>query len=259
MKTNHFRQLSLIIFLAMFSSFSLSAQMGKLPIAEGPYKPTDESLKQYQYPEWFRDAKFGIWSHWGPQAVPRQGDWYAKRMYQETDPAYKYHIANYGHPSEFGYKDIIPLWKAEKWDPDKLMELYKKAGAKYFVSMGTHHDNFFLWDSKIHKWNSVNMGPKKDVVGLWQQAAKKQGMKFGVSEHLGASYTWFQTAHQSDKTGPKAGVPYDGANPAFWDLYHAKAQPDDKGWLTNNLVFQIEWFSSIKELIDNLSSRSALF
>jgi len=250
MKTNHFRQLSLIIFLAMFSSFSLFAQMGKLPIAEGPYKPTDESLKQYQYPEWFRDAKFGIWSHWGPQAVPRQGDWYAKRMYQETDPAYKYHIANYGHPSEFGFKDIIPLWKAERWDPDKLMELYKKAGAKYFFSMGTHHDNFFLWDSKIHTWNSVNMGPKKDVVALWQQAAKKQGMKFGVSEHLGASYTWFQNAQQSDKTGPKAGVPYDGANPAFWDLYHAKAQPDDRGWLTNNLVFQIEWFSSIKELID---------
>jgi alpha-L-fucosidase len=117
--------------------------------------------------------------------------------------------------------------------------------------MGTHHDNFFLWDSKIHNWNSVKMGPEKDVVALWQQAAKKQGMKFGVSEHLGASYTWFQSAHGSDKAGPKAGVPYDGANPAFYDLYHAKAQPDDKGWLTNNLVFQIEWFSSIKELIDN--------
>jgi alpha-L-fucosidase len=230
---------------------TISAQMGKLPIADGPYKPTDESLKQYKYPEWFRDAKFGIWAHWGPQAVPRQGDWYAKRMYQENDPAYKFHVANYGHPSEFGYKDIIPLWKAQKWDPDKLMELYKKAGAKYFFSMGTHHDNFFLWDSKIHNWNSVKMGPNKDVVALWQQAAKKQGMKFGVSEHLGASYTWFQSAHASDKTGPKAGVPYDGANPAYWDLYHAKAEADDKGWLTTNLVFQIEWFNSIKELIDN--------
>jgi alpha-L-fucosidase len=171
-------------------------------------------------------------------------------MYQENDPAYKYHLANYGHPSEFGYKDIIPLWKAEKWDPDKLMELYKKAGAKYFFSMGTHHDNFFLWDSKIHNWNSVDMGPKKDVVLLWQQAAKKQGMKFGVSEHLGASYTWFQSAHLSDKAGPKAGVPYDGANPAYADLYHAKAEADDKGWLTNNLVFQVEWFNSIKELVD---------
>ncbi len=250
MKTNIFKQLNLITVLVMFVTLPLLSQQGKLPIAEGPYKPTDESLKQYQYPEWFRDAKFGIWSHWGPQAVPRQGDWYAKRMYNETDQAYKYHLANYGHPSEFGFKDIIPLWKAEKWDPDKLMELYKKAGAKYFFSMGTHHDNFFLWDSKIHKWNAVNMGPKKDVVRLWQQAAKKQGMKFGVSEHLGASYTWYQSAHGSDKTGPKAGVPYDGANPVFWDLYHAQAQPDDKGWLTNNLIFQVDWFSKIKELID---------
>jgi alpha-L-fucosidase len=251
MKTNFFKQIIMCSFFIMVLTMTVSAQQGKLPIADGPYKPTDESLMQYKYPDWFRDAKLGFWAHWGPQAVPRQGDWYAKRMYLESDPAYKYHVANYGHPSVFGYKDIIPLWKAEKWDPDKLMELYKKSGARYFVSMGTHHDNFFLWDSKIHKWNSVNMGPKKDVVALWQQAAKKQGMKFGVSEHLGASYTWFQSAHGSDKQGPKAGVPYDGADPKYSDLYHAKAQPDDKQWLTNNLVFQIEWFSSIKELIDN--------
>jgi alpha-L-fucosidase len=250
MKKIFLQQTILGSFLIMVFSMTISAQVGKLPIADGPYKPTDESLKQNKYPEWFRDAKLGFWSHWGPQAVPRQGDWYAKRMYQETDAAYKYHIANYGHPSEFGFKDIIPLWKAEKWDPDKLMELYKKAGAKYFFSMGTHHDNFFLWDSKIHNWNSVKMGPKKDVVALWQQAAKKQGMKFGVSEHLGASFTWYQSAHGSDKTGAKTGVPYDGANPEYWDLYHAKAQSDDKGWLTNNLVFQVEWFQSIKELID---------
>jgi len=250
MKKVIYKLIILCGFLSLAMSMTISAQMGKLPIAEGPYKPTDESLKQYQYPEWFRDAKFGIWSHWGPQAVPRQGDWYAKRMYQEDNAAYKYHIANYGHPSEFGYKDIIPLWKAEKWDPDKLMELYKKAGAKYFFSMGTHHDNFFLWDSRIHDWNSVDMGPKKDVVLLWQQAAKKQGMKFGVSEHLGASYTWFQNAHMADKAGPKAGIPYDGANPSYASLYHAKAEADDKAWLTNNLLFQVEWFNSIKELID---------
>jgi alpha-L-fucosidase len=251
MKTNFFRHVSMTSIIALVFSLMLTGQKGKLPIAEGSYKPSDESLAQYQYPEWFRDAKFGIWAHWGPQAVPRQGDWYAKRMYQEGSSGYKYHLEHYGHPSVFGYKDIIPLWKAERWDPDKLMELYKKVGAKYFVSMGTHHDNFFLWDSKIHKWNAVNMGPKKDVVGLWQQAAKKQGLKFGVSEHLGASFTWFQTAHLSDKQGAKAGVPYDGADPKYSDLYHAPTTPDDKGWLTNNLVFQIEWFSSIKELIDN--------
>jgi len=251
MKVSFTRHFIIMSLSALILSVSVSAQQGKLPIADGPFRPTDESLKQNQYPEWFRDAKFGIWSHWGPQAVPRQGDWYARRMYQEKDPAYKYHVEHYGHPSEFGYKDIIPLWKAEKWDPEKLMALYKKAGAKYFVSMGTHHDNFFLWNSNIHRWNAVRMGPHKDVVGTWQMAAKAQGLKFGVSEHLGASYTWFQDAHKSDSQGPKAGVPYDGANAEYSDLYHAAATPDDKGWLTNNLVFQIEWFKSIKELIDN--------
>jgi alpha-L-fucosidase len=251
MKTKFFKGFSMTNLLIMIFSVTLTSQTGKLPIADGPYKPSDESFTQYHCPEWFRDAKFGIWSHWGPQAVPRQGDWYARRIYLERDPAYKYHLEHYGHPSEFGYKDIIPLWKAEKWDPEKLMELYKKTGAKYFVSMGTHHDNFFLWDSKIHRWNAVNMGPEKDVVAIWKEAARKQGLKFGVSEHLGASFTWFQVAHRSDTQGPKKGVPYDGADTKYNDLYHAQTTPDDKGWLTNNLVFQVEWFSSIKELIDN--------
>jgi len=179
------------------------------------------------------------------------GDWYAKKMYMEGSADYKYHLEHYGHPSAFGYKDIIPLWKAEKWDPDKLMELYKKAGAKYFVSMATHHDNFFLWNSKINRWNSVNMGPKKDVVGLWQQAAKKQGLKFGVSEHLGASFNWFQTSHGADKLGPKAGVPYDGTNLNNQDLYHAVSLPDDKAWLTTNPAWQLEWYRCITELLDN--------
>ena len=214
------------------------------------FKPTDESFKQYKYPDWFRDAKFGIWAHWGPQAVPRQGDWYARQMYEEGSDDYKYHVAHYGHPSKFGFKDIIPLWKAERWNPDQLMALYKNVGAKYFVSMGTHHDDFFLWDSKIHKWNSVNMGPKKDVVGLWQKAAKKEGLRFGVSEHLGASYTWFQKSRGADKTGPFAGVPYDGVNPEFEELYHPKTAPEDKDWLTTNPENQKNWLACITELID---------
>ena len=126
-----------------------------------------------------------------------------------------------------------------------------KTGARYFVSMGTHHDNFFLWNSKLNKWNAANMGPEKDVVGIWQQAAIKQGLKFGVSEHLGASYTWFQAAHGSDKEGVNAGVPYDGANLDNQDLYHARTAPDDNDWLTNNPAFQLEWYRCIKELIDN--------
>ena len=233
------------------------------PKSEGPFQPTDESFKNYKYPDWFRDAKFGIWAHWGPQAVPRQGDWYAKKLYMndswdgktksftgKPDHDYQYHLEHYGHPSRFGYKDIIPLWKAERWNPEELMALYKKVGARYFVSMGTHHDNFFLWDSKIHRWNSVKMGPKKDVVGLWQKAAKKEGLRFGVSEHLGASYTWFQTSRGTDKTGPMAGVPYDGNDEQYADLYHKKAAPGDDKWLTNDLENQKEWLANITELID---------
>jgi len=242
---------TVVVCLLLAGLWSRAADVGNYPVADGPFKPSMDSLKQYQCPEWFRDAKFGIWAHWGPQAVPMDGDWYARGMYEPGNKHYKYHLAHYGHPSEFGYKDIIPLWKAEKWDPDRLMQLYQKAGAKYFVSMGTHHDNFFLWNSKLHNWNAVNMGPKRDVVGDWQKAAQKYGLKFGVSEHLGASFTWFQSSHRADKTGPKAGVPYDGADPKWQDLYHFPAESGDKDWYSKNPKWQQQWYSEIQELVDN--------
>ncbi len=112
------------------------------------YVGTRESLRSYRVPEWFRDAKFGIWSHWGPQSAIEDGDWYARNMYIQGQPQYDYHVQTYGHPSKVGYKDLMNVWKADKWDPEHLMGLYKKAGAKYFFSMGVHHDNFDLWDSK---------------------------------------------------------------------------------------------------------------
>ena len=247
----------------IFSVAIACAQVENLPYAKGKFTPTEESLEQYKFPEWFRDAKFGIWSHWGPQAVPRHGDWYARRMYESEkinpktnkevgpDEYYTFHVKTYGHPSEFGYKDIIPMWRAERWNPEELMKLYKKVGAKYFVSMGVHHDNFFLWDTKYSRWNSVNMGPKRDVVAIWKTVAKKEGLFFGVSEHLGRSYTWFQTAHGADKTGPQAGVPYDGSNPEYAGLYHTKAMPDDTDKFTKNPVWQREWYDRIQELVDN--------
>lgn len=228
-----------------------AAEPLQLPVAPGPFQPTRDSLTNYHYPEWFRDAKFGIWAHWGPQAVPMAGDWYARNMYLQGHRQYQDHLARYGHPSTNGYKDIIPLWKAEKWDPDRLMALYKKAGAKYFVSMASHHDNFYLWNSRLHQWNAVNMGPRRDVVGDWQKAARKQGLRFGVSEHLGASFTWFQPSHQSDKTGPLAGVPYDGADPQYHDLYHFPAEPGDTAWYSHNPRWQQMWFDRIRELVDN--------
>lgn len=141
-------------------------------------------------------------------------------MYMEGSKQYKYHVQKYGHPSKFGFKDIIPTWKAEKFDPAYLMGLYKKAGAKYFVSMGVHYDNFDMWNSRLNPWNAAKMGPQKDVVGLFRQAALKTGVGFGVSEHLAVSYRWFQTRYGADNEGQYIGIPYDGADPKNWSLYH---------------------------------------
>ncbi len=241
----------LLLVAALITLAARAEEPKDLAIAPGPFQPTMDSLTKYQCPDWFRDAKFGMWAHWGPQAVPEMGDWYAQRMYKQGDVKYKDHLDRWGHPSEHGYKDIIPLWKAEKWDPDRLIQLYKKAGAKYFVSMGSHHDNFYLWNSKLHPWNAVNMGPRRDIVGDWQKAAKKHGLYFGVSEHLGASFTWFQWSHKADKSGPKAGVLYDGANPKWQGLYHFPAEPGDNSWYSTNPRWHRQWFDRIRELVDN--------
>jgi alpha-L-fucosidase len=181
-------------------------------IARGPFQPTWESLVQnYRVPEWFRDAKFGIWAHWSAQCVPEQGDWYARRMYTQGDSAYDYHVRTYGHPSKFGFMEIDNLWKAERWEPEKLMALYKRAGAKYFFALANHHDNFDAYDSKHHAWNSVNVGPKKDIVGTWAKVARAHGLRFGVSNHSAHSWHWFQVAYGYDAEGPLAGVRYDAA------------------------------------------------
>ncbi len=133
--------------LAMQGTTGASAPTG-IEIANGPFLGTRESLRSWEVPDWFRDAKFGIWAHWGPQSAVEAGDWYARNMYMQGSEQYEYHCENYGHPSKFGFKDTIPQWKAEKLDPAYLMRLYKEAGAKYFFSMGVHHDNFDMWNSK---------------------------------------------------------------------------------------------------------------
>jgi len=230
-----------------FSRFARAQQI--------PFAPTRESLRSYTIPEWFRDAKFGIWSHWGPQSAIEDGDWYARNMYREGSDQYKYQLEHYGHPSKVGYKDLIALWKAEKWDPDYLMGLYKKAGAKYFVSMGVHHDNFDLWDSKYTRWNAVKMGPKRDVVGTWREAARKHDLRFGVSEHLWISYKWFAVSHGADKTGPLAGVAYDGVDARYADLYHdAGCVPfiDNLEWNDDGIPdsWRQHYLNRITDLID---------
>lgn len=195
---------------SLYLSESYAGKLLKAPYAADTFKPTWDSLTQYQVPDWFRDAKFGMWAHWGPQCQPEAGDWYARGMYQEGSSQYKYHVEKYGHPSKFGFKDVIHEWKAENWDPEELLGLYKKAGAKYFMALANHHDNFDLYNSKYQKWNSTRMGPRKDLVGGWAKAARHHGLRFGVSVHAAHAWSWLETAQRADKNGPLAGVPYDG-------------------------------------------------
>jgi alpha-L-fucosidase len=229
-----------------------------LDIQKGPFTGTRESLGRYRVPEWFRDAKLGLWAHWGPQSAPEQGDWYARNIYLEGSPLYQWHVQHFGHPSKVGYKDVIPTFRAEQWEPERLMDLYVKAGAKYFVSMGVHHDNFDLWNSKYQpRWNAVATGPRKDIVGMWREAARKRGLKFGVSEHLSNSFDWLAAAHRSDKTGPYAGVPYDGADSAYADLYHSyQGMPPDFAQDATPMgriapdSWKLEYFNRLKDLVD---------
>lgn len=222
------------------------------------YEASFESLKSFQCPEWFKDVKFGIWSHWGPQSVPMCGDWYARNMYIQGTEQYEYHVRTYGHPSKFGYKDICALWKAENFDPNALMEKYYKAGARFFVAQASHHDHFFNFKSRYNRFNSVDMGPHKDICGLWRAASEKWNMPFGMTEHLGASFAWWRSNKGADTYGPYVGVPYDGNDPAYKDFYHDNyehvvkpGEPDKWVWLTKNKDFQEYWLKVMKEIIDN--------
>ena len=184
-----------------------------LPVATGPYPADWKGLsRNYTVPDWWREAKFGAWAHWDPQSMPEQGDWYARGMYMQGDKQYEFNLKNFGHPSEYGYKDICHNWIIDKWKPEELMELYVEMGARYFMAMGVHHDNFDCWNSTYQPWNSVNVGPKQDIVGTWEKVARKHGLRFGIGFHNTPGRTWGQfmtVRYTSDKTGPMQGVPYD--------------------------------------------------
>ena len=203
-------------------------------LAPVKYEPTVESLKQAEIPEWFIDGKLGIFMHWGPESIPGVAStWYARWMYEQGSEGYKYHCATYGHPSKFGYKDICKLFKASKFDQaqaDRLVKLYKQAGARYVVPVAAHHDNFDMWDSKYQpRWNSMATAGK-DICGMWQKATVANGLHFGVASHVARSFRWLQTSHGSDKTGPLAGVPYDGQDPNYADLYGVPWKSSDPGY-----------------------------
>jgi len=238
---------------------SVIVSTSKEPVAPGKFQPTWKSLSQYQCPEWFRDAKFGMWAHWGPQCEAEDGDWYARNMYVQGHYQYKTQVAKFGHPSEFGFKDVIHAWKAEKWDPDKLVALYKQAGAHYFFAMANHHDNFDMWDSKYQPWNSVALGPKKNIIAGWAKAARAQGLPFGVSVHASHAWSWYETAQGADKDGPKAGVPYDGkltkadGKGKWWDgldpqdLYEQRHTPSPGFEAANSIHARWNWGNGVSQ------------
>lgn len=249
----------LTIGLLLALSNRIQAQEYQVPVSEkdepmmkGKFEPTWESLENnYKVPKWFKNAKFGIWAHWGPQCVEGSGDWMARSLYIEGSAEYNYHVEHYGHPSEFGFKDILPLFKAENWDPDKLVAFYKKIGAQYFFALGNHHDNFDLWDSKYQPWNSKNMGPKRDILAGWAAAAKKNGLPFGVSLHADHAWTWYEVAQRYDRNGDKMGIPYDGTltqadgKGKWWEGYdpqdlYAQNHPMSKGSWADGMIHR-QW------------------
>ena len=170
------------------------------PMATGPFSPTWESLRQYQVPEWFRDAKFGIWAHWGPQCVEGSGDWMARELYMEGNGKYNYHVAHYGHPSEVGFKDILPLFRAEHWTPEELVRFYKEeVGAEYFFALGNHHDNFDLiyFDVTVLPFYPMSDAGLKITTHMYNHSAalhggKNQAVVFGkiLEEDQKSALVW---------------------------------------------------------------------
>jgi len=225
---------------------------------DGPYKATWGSLLAYDAPEWYRDAKFGIWAHWSPQCVPEDSDWYARNMYIQGQGQYRNQVSRYGHPSVFGYKDLCAQWTLLNWEPEALIERYRKAGARLFLALANHHDGFDAWNSEYHAWNAQNIGPHRDVIGDWAAAARNQGLRFGVTSHVARNWWWFQVSHLCDRTGPLAGVPYDGhltlddGKSQWWQGYdpqqlycrkHGIHENPDEAYVRN-------FYNRIRDLID---------
>ena len=207
----------LLAMLAMVG-LSMSAQQSNVEVQTGSFNPEWKSLSEWECPEWFMDAKFGIWAHWGPQCHAEAGDWYARFMYYMGSGQQNWHWDHFGDPAEFGLKELCNDWKAQNWNPETLVNLYKSVGARYFMALGNHHDNFDLWDSPYQEWNSVNMGPKRDLLKGWSDACKKAGLPLGVSMHASHAWTWLEPSQD-----------YDG-NLTKEDGYKLNADGTEKWW-----------------------------
>ncbi len=207
-------------------------------IAQGPFKPEWSSLQSHQDPEWFRDAKFGIYTHWGPVTVGTEdggSQWYGNGMYIPGNATFISHQKKFGDQNKVGFKDLIPKLTAEKFNADEWADLFAKAGAKFAGPVAVHHDNFSMWDSQLTRWNSVKMGPHRDITGELEKAIRAHGMKFITTFHHGFAWRYFEPSFQ-----------YDGADPNNADLYtevHAKGAPPSKH-------FQDLWLAKVYEVLN---------
>ena len=215
----------------------------------GPFQPTWGSLKNYKIPKWYTDSKLGIFIHWGAYSVPAFGnEWYPRNMYIQNSPEYKFHLENYGSHKEFGYKDFIPMFTAENWDPDNWAKLFKQSGAKYVILVAEHHDGYALWDSSYTRWNTAKVGPKRDIVRELAQAVRNQGLVFGVSYHRAEHWWYFEPGTQldSDVNDPKYADLYGPAKKASLnplDPPSPENQPPDNEFL-------IDWLLRVVELVE---------
>jgi alpha-L-fucosidase len=216
-------------------------------LPDGPFEPTWDSLDRFVVPQWYQDAKFGIFIHWGVYSVPAwENEWYPHYMYKQGDRYYDHHIKTWGPHAKFGYKDFIPMFRAERFDADAWMDLFVRAGAKYVVPVAEHHDGFAMYDSDRTRWNSKQMGPKRDVVGEIARAASARGVTLGVSNHR-AEHWWFMAGGREFDS--------DVRDPAFEDFY-GPAQPQS---VTPSAAFKQDWLDRCCELVDKYSPRLFYF
>jgi len=217
---------------------------------QGPFRPDWESLKTYEVPEWYRDAKFGIFIHWGVYSVPAFGnEWYPRNMYREGSEEYKHHIATYGAQDKFGYKEFIPMFKAEHFDPAAWAELFKKAGAKYVVPVAEHHDGFAMYDSGLSDWTAAKMGPHRDVIGELAKAVRAQGLHFGVSSHR-VEHNFFLgvgRAIASDVNDPQYAALY---GPAHTWMMNPAGTPLDNDFTYVSSEWADDWLARGAELVE---------
>ena len=185
-------------------------------IENGKYKDTWASLSNHPTPKWYSDAKFGIFIHWGIYSVPAyHNEWYSREMYDKTKGAYRHHIKTYGSPDKFGYKDFIPMFKGEKFNADEWVKLFKQSGAKYVMPVGEHHDGFAMYNTDFNKWNSVNMGPHRDVLGEIKTACEKENLQFCTSNHR-AEHFFFMNMGRTVESDVKTDKYNDFYGPAFY-------------------------------------------